>query len=1076
MKGILAWFVENSVAANLIMVVILVAGLITMGTVTKEVFPEIDANIIQVTVVYLGAAPEEVEEGVCTRVEEAIQGLEGIDEITSTAAEGVGTVSVEVDENYDVRELLDDIKSRVDAIDTFPVETERPIVRELQISRQVVNVAIHGRADERTLKVLGERARDELAAIPGITRTDLVSARPYEVSIEVSEQELRRHGLSFDDVAVAVRGSSLDLPGGSLKTEGGEILLRSKGQAYTGAEFEDLVLMARTDGTYLRLGEVAHVVDGFAETDQAMRFDGDPGVMVRVFRIGNQSALDIAATVKEYVAGERARAPEGIHYTVWQDDSRILRSRMDLLIKNGISGFILVFLSLALFLRLRLAAWVTVGIPVSFLGAFWLMPTLGVTINLLSLFAFIVVLGIVVDDAIVIGESIYTEQERVGRGRRASVTGVQKVYTPVIFAVLTTVVAFMPLLFVEGSTGRIMKVIPLIVIPTLLFSLMESLLILPSHLSHLKGGEPRLTGPFGWWRRIQRAVARGLDRHTRGVYGPALSRMVEWRYLTLAVGIAILTLTIGYAAGGWIKFSFFPPVEADNVVAQLTMPLGTPAEKTILAVRRLEDAAGEVREDLRAPGDGGEDGVFRHMQASVGEQPFRSNQSRSGGNAGTIYSGAHLGEINIELAPSEERSITGSRIAGLWRDKAGPVPDAVELTFTSSIFSTGDPINVQLTSDSLEMLRSAASRLKEKLATYPGVFDVADSFRQGKQEVQLAIKPSAETLGLTLSDLARQVRQGFYGEEAQRIQRGRDDVRVMVRYPEAERRSLGDLENMRIRTGEGSEVPFGTVAEASLGRGYDTITRKNRRRAVNVTADVDLAVANANEVLADLSAEYLPELKREHPGLLYSFEGQQKQQRETLGSLMRGFAIALLVMFALLAIPLRSYMQPLIIMSAIPFGLVGAIWGHVVMGINLTMLSMFGIVALAGVVVNDSLVLVDFVNRCRADGMAAADAVRVAGTERFRAILLTSLTTFAGLSPLMLERSLQAKFLIPMAVSLAFGVIFSTVITLGLVPVLYMIVEDAKGLFGRITGKTREDPDSPGGPAMRPGDEAQATL
>jgi multidrug efflux pump subunit AcrB len=683
-KRVLAWFATNGVAANLIMVVILVGGLITIGVVNKKVFPEVDSSVIRISVPYLGAAPEEVEEAVCVRIEEAIQGLEGIEEITSSAAEGTGTVTVEVDQDYDTRDVMDDVKARVDAIDTFPEQTERPVFQEIQITRQVINIAIHGRADEQTLKTLGERVRDELASLPGISQTEMVSTRPYEISIEVSEENLRRHGLTFDEVVTAVRRSSIDLPGGALKTEGGEILLRSKGQAYRGAEFERIVLLTRPDGTYLRLRDVARVVDGFADTDQTMRFDGDSGVMVRVFRVGDQSALEIAATVKQYVARARERAPEGIHYTVWQDDARILRGRMNLLLKNGLSGFVLVFICLALFLRLRLAFWVTLGIPISFLGTLWLMPALGLSINLLTLFAFIVVLGIVVDDAIVVGESIYTEQDRVGRGLEASILGVQRIHTPVIFAVLTSVVAFTPLLFVEGNTGRIMRVIPLMVIPTLLFSLVESMLILPSHLSHARHREPRSTGVFALWRSLQGRITGGLDRFIRRIYQPALGHALQWRYLTLAGSVAVLLLTAGFTGGGWIKFSFFPPVEADNVVAMLTMPLGTPAEVTSRAISRLEQAALKVRENLDDQ-EGREGGsVFQHMMASVGEQPFRSNQSRAGGNVGVTFAAAHLGEVNIELAPAEERTIKGSEIAALWREEAGAIFSARGSPSTSS--------------------------------------------------------------------------------------------------------------------------------------------------------------------------------------------------------------------------------------------------------------------------------------------------------------------------------------------------------------------------------------------------------
>ncbi len=1052
MKGVVAWFAANGVAANLLMALILGLGILTLPQIREEVFPELTTETISITMLYPGAAPEEVEEGICVRIEEAIQSLEGIDRITSTAAENVGTVIVEVLEGEDVRELLDEVKSRVDAIDTFPEEAEEPVIQEVTIRRQVINVAVSGRAGEKTIKKLAEQVRDEISALPGITQVELANARPYEVSIEVSEQDLRRWGLSFDRVAQAIRRSSLDLPGGAVKTRAGEVLLRTKGQAYDARDFENLVLLTRPDGSRILLGDVARVVDGFAETDQTARFDGNPAVLVQVFRVGDQSALDIAGRVKAYVAEAQPRMPEGISLTTWQDDSKVLQSRLNLLLRNGRAGLALVVITLALFLRLGLAFWVSLGIPISFLGALSFMPGLDVSINLISLFAFIVVLGIVVDDAIVVGENIYSRQEAGDPPLEASVRGASEVLTPVVFGVLTSVAAFSPLLQVPGSTGRIMQVIPLIVIPVLMFSLVESLLILPNHLTHsqARSRKPRRgLSPAAPWRRFQNAFAGGLRWVIQRLYLPSLAAALRWRYLTLATGVAILLLAVGLVGGGFLRFSFLPDVEADNVVALLTMPQGTPVEVTAEAVRRLENSALELRREI----DGGrpsQESVFRHLLASIGDQPFRTDQRRGGGDLGASFSGAHLGEVNIELAPSEERDIGSSEIARRWRELTGPIPDAVELTFSSSLFSTGEAVNVQLAGPDLDRLRGAAEELKERLARYPGVFDIADSFRAGKAEVKLEIKPAAEAFGLSLADLARQVRQAFYGEEAQRIQRGRDEVKVMVRYPRSQRESLGDLESMRIRTPAGGEIPFSNVAEYRLGRGFSTIRRVDRQRAVNVTADVDETRITANEVLADLEARVLPELLAGVPGTTYSLEGEQREQRETLGGLFEGFAIALLLIYTLLAIPLRSYVQPLLIMSAIPFGLVGAVVGHIVMGQDLTILSGFGIVALAGVVVNDSLVLIDRVNQGRRQGGDIGQALLEAGASRFRPILLTSLTTFAGLTPLLLEKSLQAQFLIPMAISLGFGVLLATGIILVLVPSGYWVLDDCKRLFYRI--------------------------
>jgi multidrug efflux pump subunit AcrB len=1047
-NGAIEWFAKNPVAANLFMVLILAGGLMSTVTTKREVFPEMDMDLITVEVSYLGAAPEEVEEGVSVRVEEAIQGIDGVKRITSTSMEGRGQVVVELDTGADSSRVVDEVKSRVDAIDTFPAETEKPIIREITNQRQVINVAISGPADEATLKRLGEHVRDEIASLEGITLVTLQNARPYEISIEVSEETLRRHGLSFDQVARAVRMSSLDLPGGSVKTAGGEILLRTKGQAYVGREYEELVLLTRRDGTHIKLGDIAEVVDGFAETDQKARFDGQPSVFVEVYRTADQSALELADSVRAYVAEAQARMPEGISLTIWQDQSKTLRDRLSLMLRNGAGGLVLVFISLALFLRFRLAFWVSMGIPISFLGAMWVIPNFDVSINLMSLFAFIVVLGIVVDDAIVVGENIYTHQQQNGQGLQGAIEGAQEVAVPVTFGVLTTVAAFAPMLAVDGVMGKFMRVLPLIVIPCLLFSFLESKFILPSHLSHI--GKKELLGQRGRWQRFQEFFSKGLIWFVHSVYEPVLEHALRLRYLTVSTALALLIVTLGMVGAGWVSFDFMPSVEADYIASTVTMPQGTPVEVTSAAVERLENAARELSRQLEERGG---QPMFRHISASIGDQPYTNAQSAMFG-FGATASGSHLGEVTIELTPAELRGGIGSEeMARQWEALAGAIPDAVELKFTASIFSTGEDVNVELTGASLDELRSVADAIKAKLREYPGVSQITDTFRTGKREIKLDIKPEAELLGLTLNDLARQVRQAFYGDEAQRIQRGRDDIRVMVRYPYDERTSLGNLENMRVRTPAGGEVPFSQVAILDEGRGFSSIRRVDRKRAVSVTADVDVSIVATGDVIADLDSRLLPDILADFPGVYHSFEGQAAEQRDSIEGLQRGFVVALLVIFTLLAIPLKSYIQPLIIMTAIPFGVVGAVWGHVFMGLNLTILSMFGLVALTGVVVNDSLVLVDFINRKRRAEVSLAAAVREAGRARFRPILLTSLTTFLGLTPLLMETSLQAQFLIPMAVSLAFGVVFATFISLLIVPAVYLIIDDATHIIATLRGE-----------------------
>ena len=1044
-RGIIQWFVRNRVAANMLMVVILVAGAVVLPSVRVEVFPEFSTDVVTVSVPYPGAAPEEVEESICRRIEEELQGLAGVKRLRSSAAEGAGAVTVEIERDADVRAVLSDVKVRVDAIDSFPLEAEEPIVQELIPRAQVINVALCGAVEERVLKGLAERVRDDLNALPEITQVSLSTARPYEISIEVGEAELERYGLTFDELARAVRTSSLDLPGGSIDTAGGEILLRTKGQAYIAADFEELVLETRPDGSRLLLGDVATIVDGFAETDQSSRFDGKPAMVLQVFRVGEQNALEVAAAVKAYCQDARAWLPAGVDVSHWRDDSRYLKGRIETLLRNGWQGLALVFLVLMFFLRPQLSFWVTLGIPISFLGALALFPALGVSINVLSLFAFIVVLGIVVDDAIVVGENIYKRQRRGELGERAASEGAREVSVPVIFAVLTSITAFVPMATLAGFTGKIWRIIPMTVIPTLAFSLVESLLILPAHLVHLKPREGRrgLVAAVG---RLQGRVSDGLESFVEHIYGPFVERTLRWRYVTLSAAVSVVIVTVGFVAGGGLAFRFFPKLPADDVSARLTMPLGTPSEVTAAAIARVEEAALELAAEYGAEG-----AVIEHLLASVGEQPWRQAQAQNTGNIGApAFVGSHLGEVHVALRPSEERDVTSDEIARRWRERVGPIAGAVELVYTSELMSAGKPIDLQLAAADLATLRGAASELREALATYSGVYDVSDSFRAGKREVRLAIRPEGEALGLTQRDLGRQVRQAFYGEEAQRVQRAREEVKVMVRYGEDERSSLAGLEEMRVRLPDGTGVPLFEVADLVFGRGFSTIERTDRRRTLHVTAEVDGSVASAGEVLADVKQRVLPEIGARYPGLSWSLEGEQREQRDTLVGLLRGLVVALLVIYGLMAIPFRSYLQPLIVMTAVPFGMVGAIGGHVITGLSMNVLSLCGLLALAGVVVNDNLVLIDFINRYCAKGGDLVVAVRRAGKARFRPILLTSLTTFAGLTPLMLESSVQALFLIPMAVSLAFGVMFSTLVTLVLTPSLYLILEDLRALVRRV--------------------------
>ncbi len=1044
-KGMLGWFVSNHVAANLLMILIIAAGLLTILTMKVEFFPEMDLDWITVTVPYLGASPSDVEEGVVMRVEEAIAAVDGIKRLTSSAAEGAGMIFVEVEEYADSKEVLDDIKAEVDRIITFPEETEKPIITEITTRYEVITIVLYGDVSEKTLKKLADQIRDDLTALENISQVDVAGVRPYEISIEVSEKTLRRYGLSFDEVTRAVRESSLDIPAGSVKTTGGEILVRTEGQKYYGPEFEKIIVLTRNDGTTIRLADIATVKDDFEDVDLYSRFDGKRAALVKVFRVGEQGALDIADTVRNYVKDKRYTLPEGVSMAIWEDSSVVLRSRIDLLRRNAYLGLTLVFICLTLFLNIRLAFWTTMGIPISFLGAFWLMPRFDVSLNMISLFAFIMSLGLVVDDAIVVGENIFAYRRR-GLGRlEASIRGVKEMAAPVTMAVLTTVFAFLPLLYIIGIMGKFLRVIPIVVISVLMVSLVEALLILPAHLS--ARAFSRKVKIFNQVDRIQIWTERRLEAFVNGRFANFVIRTVKWRYATLAVGCAIFIITIGYIAGGYIKVVFFDPVEADNMVATITMPQGTPVKQTQEIADRIEKAVEQVREEFDAH-QSGKASIIKHVATTIGSQPA----SRGGGPVRGIAVGAaaNLAEVNVELLGGEERDVSSTVLKNRWRDIVGEIPGVSSLTFFSEIFSAGEAINVELSHQNFDTLLLVVERLKSILREYAGVTDITDSFEPGKAELKLELKDTGRTLGLTLSDLARQVRQGFYGEEAQRIQRGRDDIRVMVRYPEEERRSLADIENMRIRLLDGTEIPFKTVAEVKYGRGYATIRRAERRRVVNVTADVDVSVTNAADINRDLDRNVLPDLLREYPGLRYRFAGEERERSESFSSLYVTFPLAMMAIYGLLAVQFRSYIQPVIVMSAIPFGIVGAVIGHILMGFvfmtkfNLGLLSMFGIVALSGVVVNDSLILIDLINRERKSGIELSQVVRDCATRRFRPIMLTTLTTFFGLVPMMLERSLQARFLIPMAISLAFGVMFATLITLCLVPSLYMILEDIK--------------------------------
>ena len=1054
MRRLITAAVHNPVAANLLMVVIIVVGGMSAYNLRRETFPQISFDIVQVQTIFPGATPEEIEENVVVKIEEAIKSVEGIQDIISQSLESSGVVLARLKSGVDNRRVLEDIQNEVEKIDTFPEDAEPPRYEELAERRKVINIAVYGEQPERTLKEVATRVRDDLLASEFISQVRIFGTRDYEISIEVSEESLRRHGLTFEEIRRVVQRSSLNLPGGSIKTPTQDIVVRTAGQRYTGLEFAMVPLLTRPDGTVVTLDEVARVSDGFVDAWRIGRFNGTPSVLVSVFRTSEEDALVIADSVRRYVAEQAPQLPDGLSMSVWADDSAITKSRLELLSRNGLQGLFLVLLSLWLFMNLRLAFWVAAGLAVALLGGLWILILYGGTLNMITMFAFIMALGMLVDDAIVVGENIYSHWRRGKPPLQAAIDGATEVAVPVIGAVATTVAAFVPLFIMKGILGKFVAVMPVAVVATLLGSLLECMVILPPHLAHAlpEGGYQT---PRRGIRRLAQRIRGGIDNALEWfivrVYMPVLKRAMAWRLVVAASALAILMLMVGLLLGGHLEFELFPDRDTDTILARLTMPQGTPLAQTAAATARLEAAARELDNHFR-PADPESDGVVEQIMTVVGiNSDFEPEV------------GSHVGEVTVELLAAEQRGISSNLLADTWRDLSGDVPDALELIFMSEdIFPIGKPIEVRLMGDDFTAMREAAMRLEAELATYPGVLDISNDFRPGKMEIQLALKPAGRVLGITLADLAGQVNQGFYGAEALRLQRGRDDVKVVIRYPEAERRSLGDLDNIRIRTPNGSEVPFGEVATATLRRGFAVIKRTDRQRALTITADVDSTKANAEKILAALDEAFLPRLLADYENMRYSFEGQHKETQRSVGSLFRGFIIAMLLVYTILAVIFRSYAQPLVVMSVIPFGFIGAVVGHLIMGHVLSLISLFGLVALSGVLVNDSLVLVDFINRARRQGTPLFEAVLAGGQQRFRAIILTSVTTVAGLSPILFEKSVQAQFLIPMAISMSFGLMGATILVLVLVPALYLLLHDVQSIGRWLrTGTFAEKPHEP---------------
>lgn len=1043
--------VGNPVAMNLAMLIVLGLGIASYTRLPRENFPDFSVDRVGIFMVYEGASPAEIEEGLCLKIEEAIDGIAGIWRIESVAREGVAEIYARVEPGEDPQRIIDEVKQALDRVTTFPEGAEDPEVRDILIRTRVMEVVLHGKASERTLKELSRELRDELLQATGVSQIAVLGTRDYEIAIELEEETLRAYGLTFEDVAGIVSASSLNLPAGSVKSDREQYLVRIFGRRYRGRAFEDIVVRARPDGTALRLGEIATVRDGFEEEPITMQVDGDRAVMLTLYKTKDQNAIRISNAVKSYVAKKSRTLPTGLNLVVWSNETRYIEARLELLTRNGWMGLILVFVSLWLFLDFRLAFWVAWGIPVSFAGALIIFELTGQTFNLISAFGLIMALGIVVDDAIVVGENVYAHRERGLGPLEAAIHGATEVAVPVIASTLTTLAAFLPLFMIKGVMGKFIAVLPLAMVSCLVVSLFEAMGILPVHLRH--GVGERATSGLGRLLAGLRGLTDALFVWLQQtLYRPLLGFALDVRAVTISIFTALLLIAAGAYAGGFLATNFFPKEDSESYIARLRLSDGTPVRETQRLLEEIEAHARRLDEDFAAENGGP---VVDRIIAVSGQWSGLPPEF-----------GTHFGEVQLELTPAESRKVDSERILARWRERVGKIPEAVSLLYrTRDLRPGGAPIEILLLDDDLAALRAAADDLKSRLERYDGVFDIEDDLRPGKRELRFDLSERGRTTGITLLDLGRQMRGAFFGTEARRIQRGRDEVRVKVRYPLERRRRLEQLSHMRVR-GPTGEVPLGEVSNLTIHRGVSKIRRRDRQRVVTVLGDVDEARANASEVLREVVARHLPEICEAH-GVGFSLEGQHREAQESIESLGPGFVLALFLIYCILAVLFKSYLQPFIIMVAIPFGLVGVVAGHLAWGLELTMLSLFGAVALAGIVVNDALVLVDFINRARAEGRPLRESVEAAGIGRFRAIVLTSLTTIAGLLPIVTETDRQAKFIIPMAITISAGLLFATFINLILVPALYLALGDFRR-FGRWlkTGTGAEPPREPEGPAQ----------
>ena len=1040
MRGPIAYMAKNGVAANLLMFFIVAAGLVSMGGLVQEAFPVLSFDHIEVSVSYPGATPGEVEDSIVVKIEDRIESLDGVREVTSVAAEGQASVMAGLRTGTSIARMLDDIESAVNRIDDFPAGAERPDIREMTNRHSVIRLVLYGDVPERALKEVAYRTQDELAALQEVSYVETSGVRNYEISIEVPRRRLRAHGLTIEDIANAIRKASLDLSAGGIATRDAEVRVRTAGKKVDQQDFENIVVVAGTDGTLLRLGDIAEVRDGFRDVDLITRYNGKPAAFVEIYRSADEPVLAVAGAVEELVERQIAPAlPAGVSTAVWNNEAEIYEDRLGVLLENAFLGLILVLVALTLFLQIRLAVWVALGIAISFVGTLAIMLALDVSINTVTLLGFIIAVGIVIDDAIVVAEHIHGERQRGASGILAAIRGARRIKRPVVFAVLTTMAAFAPLLFLPGPLGRVFGSISIILMAVLALSLIESLLILPNHLSHLPAPGHLPTNPVErFFGRVQSRVDLALSRFVNGPLDRGIRFATRWPAVVIAGGIATVVVSVALVGGGIVGLIFTEAVEADIVTANLEMPEGTPAHRTAQLASELEAAGHRALERLSADRPADAAPLLAGVNLTVGTRPPPLGGSIA--QEPSLNPQPNIAAVEFKLLDVERRDISATAFQQAWRDEAGEMPEARGLTFVADLLNLGPPLQVELSHPDPERLGAVGDAVVESLRGFDGVFDVQSDHSSGYQEIELELRPEARTLGLTVDELARQVRAAFFGDEALRVQRGRENVRVYVRLPAGERDSIGDVENHLIRTPSGAEVPLGHVAAAHFGQSASSIRRKAGNRVVTVTADVDPAVVTANEVAAVLSGTVLPGLVDASPGLAYGFGGQQQQQVESVDGLLRSFVLALLAIYALLAIPLGSYTKPVLIMTIIPFGIVGAILGHLIMGLDLSLTSsIWGVIGLTGIVINDSLMMIDFIDARLRKGAAVRTAIVEGAKERFRPIFLTSLTTFLGFAPLIFERSIQAQFLIPLGVSIGFGILFATVILMLIVPALAVV-------------------------------------